>query len=276
MVCSHRMRGMSPLVFTTTATFARSCRDYIPITVALTGSGAGNYTVALTPASLVIAQAPTLTLLTPSTLSPSPGVPVTFRMQAASTTSGVPTGNITLMDGAATLAVVPLSAAGGASFTTSGLATGAHGLSAVYAGDANFLPSVSAPASVTVGAASDFTLSAVGGSSQSVPAGSAATFNFSVAMQGAALSSPSRWRCREFLRGNRIAEPGKFATGELHGEFHADHPDAVRAFGAAFAAWLALLRGARRAAAAGGWLCTQASAALGGRKCLCSRMLLPA
>jgi hypothetical protein len=138
----------------------------------------------------MIAQAPTLTALSLSTPTPGAGVSVTFTMQTSSTTSGVPTGSVTLLDGTATLAVAPLSAAGSATFTTSGLATGVHGLTAVYAGDANFLPSTSASANLTVGVASDFTLTTAGASSQSVPAGSAATFNFAVAMQGTALTSP--------------------------------------------------------------------------------------
>jgi hypothetical protein len=41
-----------------------------------------------------------------------------------------------------------------------------------------------------VGAASDFTMTATGSTAQSIPAGSAATYSFSVAMQGAAMSSP--------------------------------------------------------------------------------------
>ena len=181
--------GNVSAVFTTTAAALSPVGSY-PISVGLAGSAAGNYTVVVTPASLTIAQAPTQTALTPSSVTLTPGLPVTLSMQASSTTSGVPTGSMTLMDGATALAVVPLSATGSASFTTSGLTPGAHGLSAVYAGDANFLPSASATASVTVGAASDFTLISAGATSQSVPAGSAATFSFSVAMQGVALSSP--------------------------------------------------------------------------------------
>jgi hypothetical protein len=43
---------------------------------------------------------------------------------------------------------------------------------------------------VTVGAAQDFTLAATGANSQAVPAGSAATYGFSVGTLGAALASP--------------------------------------------------------------------------------------
>ena len=67
---------------------------------------------------------------------------------------------------------------------------GAHNLRAAYSGDANFLPSSSATAELAVGAALDFTMTATGATSQSIPKGSAATYNFSVAMLGAAMASP--------------------------------------------------------------------------------------
>jgi sugar lactone lactonase YvrE len=181
--------GKVSAVFTTTAAGLSPVGQY-PITVMLAGSAAANYTVALTPASLTIAPAATQIALSSSSVNPSMGLPVTFTMQASSTTSGVPTGSVTLLDGTVMLAMEPLSTAGGATFTTNALTVGAHGLSAVYAGDTNFLPSTSAIANLIVGDASDFTLGSAGTTSQSVPAGSAATFNFSVAMQGAALASP--------------------------------------------------------------------------------------
>jgi hypothetical protein len=181
--------GKVAALFTTTAT-ALSPVDVYPIAVTLTGSAAGNYTVTVTPAaSLSIAQAPTQTELTASSSAPGLGLPVTLTVQASSTTSGVPTGSVTLLDGSTTLAVVPL-ASGAATYITSSLALGAHNLSASYSGDANFLPSSSATAELAVGPASDFTLTATGATAQSIPAGSAATYNFSVAMQGAAMASP--------------------------------------------------------------------------------------
>lgn len=182
--------GKVAAVFTSSATALSPVGSY-PIAATLTGSAAGNYAVAVTPAaSLSIAQAPTLTGLTASSSAPGLGLPVTLTVQATSTTSGVPTGSITLADGSTTLAVVPLSSSGAASFTTSSLALGAHNLCASYSGDANFLPSSSATANLAVGSASDFTLTAMGATMQSIPAGSSATYSFSVAMLGAAMSSP--------------------------------------------------------------------------------------
>jgi sugar lactone lactonase YvrE len=181
--------GKVAAVFTSSATALSPVGSY-PIAATLTGSAAGNYMVTVTPAiNLSIAQAPTQTSLSASTNSPGLGLPVTLTVQSSSTTSGVPTGSIAFADGSATLSVVPLTA-GAASFTTGSLALGAHNLSATYSGDANFLPSSSATANVAVGPASDFTLTATNSTAQSIPSGSAATYSFSVAMLGAAMSSP--------------------------------------------------------------------------------------
>jgi sugar lactone lactonase YvrE len=181
--------GKVAALFTTSATTLSPVGSY-PIAATLTGSAAGNYSVSTTPAaSLSIAQAPTQTGLTASSSAPGLGLPVTLIVQATSTTSGMPTGKVTLLDGSTSLGVVALSA-GAASFTTSGLALGAHNLSAAYSGDANFLPSGSATAELAVGAASDFTMTATGATTQSIPAGSAATYSFSVGLVGAAMASP--------------------------------------------------------------------------------------
>jgi sugar lactone lactonase YvrE len=181
--------GTVAAVFTTSAGALSPVGTY-SITATLTGSAAGNYAVAVTPADLNIAKAQSLATLANLTSSPSVGVPVTLSAKVASATSGVPTGSITLMDGAAVLGVAPLSAAGGATFTTSSLALGTHTLSAAYAGDSNFLPSSPGLATVVVGAGPDFTLAATGLTTQSVAAGNAATFTFSAAIEGAGLSSP--------------------------------------------------------------------------------------
>lgn len=181
--------GKVAAVFTSSAVALSPVGSY-PIAATLTGISAGDYAVAVTPATnLSIAQAPTQTALSASTNSPGLGLPVTLTVQSSSTTSGVPTGSITLTDGSTTLSVVPL-IAGVASFTTGSLALGAHNLTATYSGDANFLPSSSATANVAVGPASDFTLTATGTTAQSIPSGSSATYSFSVAMLGAAMSSP--------------------------------------------------------------------------------------
>jgi hypothetical protein len=160
-----------------------------PISATLTGSAAGNYVLTVSPANVTIAKAPVVVTAMSSPGSVNVGSAVTVNVAVASTTSSAPTGSVTLLDGSAMLGVVPLSA-GGAVWTTSALAQGTHAVSAAYGGDGNFLPGASALTTVVVGMAQDFTLATAGVASQSVPAGSAATFNFSIAMQGAAISSP--------------------------------------------------------------------------------------
>ena len=181
--------GKVTVVFTTSAGALSPVGAY-PIAATLTGSSAGDYSLGAVPAgSLSIAQAPTLTALSASTSAPGQGSPVTLNMRVASTTSGVPTGSVTISDGTTVLGVVPLSG-GAAAFNTSTLALGTHSLSAAYSGDGNFLGSTSAIATVTVGVAQDFKLAATGATTQAVPAGSAATYDFSVGMVGAAMASP--------------------------------------------------------------------------------------
>jgi hypothetical protein len=175
--------GKVSALFTTAAGTQAAAGNY-PITVTLTGGAAADYLAVVTPANLTIARAPTLTSLSTSTSNLIVGLPITLNAQAVSTTSGVPTGSVTLMDGATAVSIVPLLAAGVVTLTTTSLGLGSHTLSAVYPGDANFLSSTSAAATVVVGAGSDFSLTSTDAVSQSAPAGSTATFHFSVAMQG--------------------------------------------------------------------------------------------
>ncbi len=72
--------------------------------------------------------------------------PVTFTatVTAASPGSGLPAGIVTFRDGSTTLGTATLSG-NTASFTTSALAFGSHAITAVYAGNSNFIGSPSAP-----------------------------------------------------------------------------------------------------------------------------------
>jgi sugar lactone lactonase YvrE len=179
--------GVSAL-FATTAT-ALSPAGLYPIAATLTGSAAANYTLTVTPTDLSIVRAPTLATLSGTPSNSTLGLPVTLNVQIAPTTSGTPTGNIKLLDGATTVATLQLSG-GGAAFTTNAFTLGGHSLAAVYSGDANFLPSTSPIASIVVAGGSDFSFTPTGAPAQAVPAGSSATFNFSVGVQGSALASP--------------------------------------------------------------------------------------
>ncbi|HUL44635.1 MAG TPA: Ig-like domain repeat protein [Bacteroidota bacterium] len=89
------------------------------------------------------------------TAIPSPSIfghPVTFTatVSAIAPGSGIPTGSVIFKDGASVLDTAALNGSGQAAFTTSSLAAGVHSVSATYADDANFSPSVSSVLSDTV------------------------------------------------------------------------------------------------------------------------------
>ena len=155
-----------------------------PITATLIGPAAGNYILTAVPAAVAIAKAPVAITLN-TAASPS------LAVQVATTTSGLPTGSVTLLDGAAPYASGTLSG-GAAGFSAQNLTPGTHTLTATYAGDSDFLPGSSAPGQLTVAAPAlpDFTLAPSGQTSVTVAAGAAAQYSFTVTPVNGALSSP--------------------------------------------------------------------------------------
>ena len=131
------------------------------VTFNLTGILGGTYTVqavyhgdtnfsgGLVTTAVTVAQAaPTVTLSTPSNITPTIGVyyvPVgtnTLLTATVSSTKGTPTGNITFMNGTAvadpTQNPVTLNANGVATFSTQNLPAGTYNLTAVFNSDQNF------------------------------------------------------------------------------------------------------------------------------------------
>jgi len=127
--------------------------------------------------------------LSASATSVSVGLPFNLSVHIASTTTGTPTGSVTLLDGGTALMSLSLSSTGNATFTTSTLTTGSHTLTVVYAGDTNFTGSTVATQTVVI-TPGDFTLATTGPTSQTIPAGNTASFTFAVQLQGATLDSP--------------------------------------------------------------------------------------
>jgi hypothetical protein len=84
------------------------------------------------------------------------GAVVTFTATVTSSATGTPTGTVTFQDAATTLGMGTLSG-GTATFTTSGLGTGAHSITAIYGGDANFTGSTSPILTQTIGKAASST-----------------------------------------------------------------------------------------------------------------------
>jgi hypothetical protein len=78
-----------------------------------------------------------------SSLNPSTyGGSVTLHATVKSTKTGTPTGTATFQDGTTVLGTATLSS-GSANFTIATLSAGVHSITALYSGDANFVPSVS-------------------------------------------------------------------------------------------------------------------------------------
>ncbi len=178
-------------VFSTTATNTSPVGQY-PITVSLTGTAAGNYTVALAAGSgdLAIGQAASTISLASSNGTPYLGAPVTVTAQVGSTTIGMPTGSVVFYDGTTVLGTATVDSTGSVSYSTNAFAAGAHSITAVYSGDTNFSNVTSAVTVVTVGAMPDFTIASAGATSQIANPGQSATYNFTVQSLGAAFTSP--------------------------------------------------------------------------------------
>ncbi len=97
-------------------------------------AGDSNFTPSTSPAANLTSPFTNTTL---ALSAPAPtAVAGTALTLTAALTPATATGSITLLDGNAVLAQIPLTA-GQASYTTSSLALGAHALTAVYAGDAD-------------------------------------------------------------------------------------------------------------------------------------------
>jgi sugar lactone lactonase YvrE len=108
-----------------------------------TYTGNTNY-LSSTSASLgeVVQQTSTTTVLSSGGNPSLAGEPLSLNATVTSAT-GVPTGPVTIMDGAANIGTVMLNAKGVASLTTSTLTVGVHNLTAVYSGDSYYTTSSS-------------------------------------------------------------------------------------------------------------------------------------
>jgi YVTN family beta-propeller protein len=149
------------------------------ITATFIPTDAVDYQPASVTAGYSVTQASDVTSLTVSNSTVNPGSTVTLTAQVASAASGYPTGTVSFLDNGTLLGTAPL-AAGSATYTTSTLtAATTHNITATYSGDVDFLTSTSTAATVTVGAL-DFTMSVEGASTQSVAAGSTATYQLAV------------------------------------------------------------------------------------------------
>ncbi len=154
--------------YTATAT-ATSAPGLYPISVALTGSAAGNYTVSLGAGSgsITIAPAPSTTTLTASSGSPILGTSLTLTAMADSTTTGTPTGTVNFYNGTTLLNSAPVALGNGiATLALTSLPVGSQSITATYSGSTDFISSTSNPVTELV-LSPDFTIASTP-SSQSV------------------------------------------------------------------------------------------------------------
>jgi predicted secreted protein len=130
--------------------------DALPIgTNSITAVYGGSTDFSSSTSSAVVQKVNPAGTITDLTASPNPatvGATVTLRVviSAASPGLGIPTGSVTINDGSTALATIALGAGGSATFSTTKLAKGAHSITAVYRGSADFLSSTSAVLTETI------------------------------------------------------------------------------------------------------------------------------
>jgi hypothetical protein len=115
--------------------------------------GGGSFSGSASPTVDHIVNKAATTVAVGSSSSPSlPGASVTFMavVTASAPGAGTPTGSVSFSDGTTSLGPAAL-VNGTATLSTSALTVGTHDITAVYAGDASFVGSTSAPFAQTVG-----------------------------------------------------------------------------------------------------------------------------
>ena len=131
------------------ATFSTSTFSVGNHSLIATYSGDGTFAAGSSlPLSLQVNPSSTTTSLSAAPTSIGSGQPVLLTARVSPATA---TGTVTFMDGGSAVGGPVPVVAGNASTTTSSLPNGNHSITAVYSGDANFLPSTSPAVTVSVG-----------------------------------------------------------------------------------------------------------------------------
>ena len=133
-------------------------------------------------------------------------ITLTATVSAAAPASGLATGTVTFKDGATILGTAALNASGIATFSTNRISavTASHTLTAVYAGDTNFLASTSGSFSLSAGKLA-LTVSGVIANNKIYDGTTTTTLNFSNAVLNAALAGDT-------VTLNSAAAKGTFAS----------------------------------------------------------------
>jgi sugar lactone lactonase YvrE len=157
------------------STFTIAATDTVATGPGAPYTGSQSYSLTVAPAS--VSEAPTSVALASSSNPALAQSSITFTA-TVSAASGTPTGSVNFLDGTTTLGLGTLSSRV-ATFTTSSLAVGAHSITAVYSGDANFTSSSSTALSQSIINYGVGTTGS-GGSSQTVPPGGTATYTIDI------------------------------------------------------------------------------------------------
>jgi hypothetical protein len=197
-VFTGKVAGVQPAdsfveTFITSATTLSPVATY-PIMPSVTGANVSSYTQNVINGTLTITQAPTSIILSVSSASVASGQAATITAQVVPSTSGTPTGIVTVLDNGSPFATLPL-AGGSATYTTTTLSPGiAHVITATYAGDSNFLGTTASAATagtttVTV-AGADTAFSVIPPGPFTVTAGNAVNFELLLTPQPGAYPGP--------------------------------------------------------------------------------------
>lgn len=133
------------------ATFQTSSLTLGTRNVVATYNGDSTHAISSDTASQVVAVVPTTTVLTSSQNPSNLGQAITFTA-TVSGAGGTPTGTVTFLADNVQFGIVPLTGAGGATYTTSGFGAGSYEIVARYNGDATFGASPSDPVTQVVNA----------------------------------------------------------------------------------------------------------------------------
>src|SRR5467141_2003129 len=141
--------------------------------------GDANFASSTSPVLMqTVNKAASSTSVVSSNSASNRGAAVTFTATVTSSATGTPTGTVTFKDGATTLGTGMVSG-GTAMFTTAGLTAGAHSITAIYGGDANFTGSTSPILTQTINTTAS-TSSVVASSNNPSIIGTAVTLTASV------------------------------------------------------------------------------------------------
>jgi hypothetical protein len=138
--------GTVPLSSAGTAAFSTSALTFGTHAIEARYSGDANFPARTFPGLFQVVHSPS-SVQVASSANPSVfGGSVVISVSVTSIAGGTPTGSVSLLDGTTVIASATLDGSANGSFTLSTLTGGTHNLTASYAGDQTFLPSVSNPA----------------------------------------------------------------------------------------------------------------------------------